>query len=272
VSVPVETVLDRILEARRRRIEESKARVPLARLQQSAEEHGNRRDFAAAISGATLRVIAELKQASPSRGILRQDYQPKEIASSYEAAGAAALSVLTEPDYFRGKLEDLAGARDAVGLPVLRKDFIVDDYQVYESAAAGADAILLIVAALADNDLKNLIELARRLKLATLVEVHTEEELRRAQEAGAQIIGVNNRDLKTLGVDLETSFRLRSKIPSSCLAVSESGIKAPADMKRLNEAGYDAVLIGERFMTRPDPGKELAELLGAASVAARPRV
>ena len=268
----METVLDRILEARRRRIEEAKARAPLAHVQKLAEAQPNRRDFAAAISGATLRVIAELKQASPSRGILRQDYQPKEIASSYEAAGAAALSVLTEPDYFRGKLEDLAGARDAVGLPVLRKDFIIDEYQVYESAAADADAILLVVAALADNDLKSLIELAGRLKLATLVEVHTQEELQRALDTGAQIIGVNNRDLKTLGVDIETSFRLRSRIPSSCLAVSESGIKTPADMKRLSEAGYDAVLIGERFMTQTHPGKELAEMLGAISGAARPRV
>jgi indole-3-glycerol phosphate synthase len=169
--------------------------------------------------------------------------------------------VLTEPEFFKGSLRHFREARLASALPILRKDFIVEDYQVYESSAAGADAILLIAAALADDDLVRLIGLAARLKLAALVEVHTEEEVRRAANAGARIIGVNNRNLKTLEVNLETSFRLRPLIPPTCLTVSESGIQSAADLRRLQSAGYNAALIGERFMTQPDPGRELAELL-----------
>lgn len=264
------TVLDQILAARRRRLEEARARMPLGELQRAAEARSDRRDFSQALRGPGLRVIAELKRASPSRGVLRTDFRPAEIARGYEAAGAAALSVLTEQDYFAGSLEDLRQARAAVELPVLRKDFIFDDYQLYEAAAAGADAVLLIVAALGAGELPHLIELSRSLKLAALVEVHTEEELRCALEAGARIVGVNNRNLKTLEVDLATSFRLRENIPPSCLAVSESGIKTADDMQRLSAAGFDAVLIGERFMTEPDPAITLAELLQGVSGAARP--
>ncbi len=255
------TVLDEIIAACRRRLEEARARVPVSQLQQAAEARHERRDFAGALSGNGLRVVAELKQASPSQGLLRNDYRCREIAQGYEAAGAAALSVLTEERFFRGSLTDLIDARDAVGLPVLRKDFILDGYQVYESVAAAADALLLIVAALSDKDLRNLIELCRHLQIASLVEVHTEEELDRALAAGARIIGVNNRNLKTFDVDLETSFRLRGKIPSSCVAVSESGIKTAADLRRLRGVGYDAVLIGEQLMTAGDPGQALATML-----------
>jgi indole-3-glycerol phosphate synthase len=222
------------------------------------------RDFTAAVSGPDIRVIAELKQASPSRGVLRKDYRVRELAQAYEAGGAAALSVLTEEDYFRGSLTELIDARDATGLPALRKDFIVEPYQVYESAAAGADALLLIVAALDDKELRELTELSHRLRIAGLVEVHTEDELSRAIDAGARLIGVNNRDLKTLEVDLETSFRLRPKIPEGCVAVSESGIKTPEDLRRLADAGFNAVLIGESLMVKEDPGVELARLLGGA--------
>lgn len=257
------------MAARRRRLEEARARVPLSQLQQAAEARHEGRDFTGALSGSGLRVIAELKQASPSRGLLRGDYRCREIAQGYEAAGAAALSVLTEEQFFRGSLTDLIDARDAVGLPVLRKDFILDGYQVYESVAAAADALLLIVAALPDKDLRNLTELCRRLHIAALVEVHTEEELDRALAAGAEIIGVNNRNLKTFEVNLETSFRLRGKIPSSCRAVSESGIQTGAELRRLREAGYDAVLIGERLMTAEDPGRELAGLLGDSKLESR---
>ena len=196
--------------------------------------------------GPGLHIIAELKKASPSRGLLRPDYRCRELAQGYEAAGAAALSVLTEGRFFQGSLTDLIDARDAVGLPVLRKDFIFDIYQVYESAAANADALLVIVAAVPDEALRDLIDVCGRLQLAALVEVHTEEEIGRAVNAGAGIIGVNNRDLKTFEVALETSLHLRGRIPPNCLAVSESGIRTAADLLRLQRAGYDAVLIGER--------------------------
>jgi len=259
-------VLDEIINARRRRLEEARKNSPLDQVEAAAARRHERRDFAAAISGQGLSVIAEMKQASPSRGLLRRDYRPRELAQQYEAAGAAALSVLTEEDYFRGSLTDLIDARDAVSLPVLRKDFILDDYQVYESVAAGADTVLLIVAALPDKELRGLIGLCERLRIAALVEAHTGEELDRALAVGARILGVNNRDLKTLKVDLETSFRLRAKIPSACLAVSESGIRTAADLRRLSEAGFDAVLIGEHFMASEDPGETLAAMLGAVEV------
>ena len=255
------SVLERIVAARRQRLAQARERTPLSRVQQAAEARHEHRDFAAALAGNGLRIIAELKQASPSRGVLRKDYQPRAIAQGYEAGGAAALSVLTEEEFFRGSLTDLIDARDAVGLPVLRKDFILDEYQVYESVAAGADALLLIVAALPDATLRRLVELSEQLQIAALVEVHSEGELDRALAARARIIGVNNRDLKTLEVRTEASLRLRSRIPSSCLAVSESGIKTADELHRLSDAGFNAVLIGEHLMRAPDPGKALAELL-----------
>jgi indole-3-glycerol phosphate synthase len=233
-----------------------------------AEARQERRDFAAALaSGADpgapqgLRVIAELKRASPSRGLLRQHYRRREIAWGYAGGGASALSVLTEEQYFLGSIQDLTEVRQAVEIPVLRKDFILESYQVYESVAAGADALLLIVAVLPEHDLRSLLDLCRQLRIAALVEVHTEAELERAVAAGAQIIGVNNRNLKTLEVNLETSFQLRAKMPRGCLAVSESGIKTAADLRRIRDAGFDAVLIGEGLMTQPDPGQALHELL-----------
>jgi len=258
------TVLEDIVAVRRRRIEEARARVPLGQVQGAAEARSERRDFPTALSSGALRVIAELKRASPSRGLLRGDYRPQEIALSYESAGAAALSVLTEEDFFLGSLGHLEAAREAVGLPVLRKDFILDAYQVFESVAVGADALLLMVTLLADRDLRNLLELCQQERIAALVEVHTEEELDRALATGAWLIGVNNRNLKTMEVTLETSLRLRAKIPSTCLAVSESGIKTAADLARLAAAGFNAVLIGEQLMAAPDPGRELAKLLSGA--------
>lgn len=270
------SVLREVVVARKRRVEEARARVPVEQLRRTAETRSDFRDFAAALSRpptdrGPLRVIAELKRASPSRGLLRRDYRPREIAGSYEAAGAAALSVLTEQDHFLGSLNDLVEARDAARLPALRKDFILDEYQVYESAAAGADALLLIVAALEDEGLRRLLALSRSMRMATLVEVHEEEELDRALEAGAEIIGVNNRDLKTLEVNLETSFRLRGRIPPRCVAVSESGIRAPADLRRLSETGFDAVLIGEHLIASEDPGHELADLLAGLRNFAAPQ-
>jgi len=255
------TYLDEIVAACQQRLEETRARIPLDKVQGAAQARHERRDFAGALSNRGLHIIAELKKASPSRGLLRPDYRGRELAQGYEAAGAAALSVLTEPQFFQGSLTDLIDARDAVGLPVLRKDFILDNYQVYESAAARADALLLIVAAVPDKVLPELVELCGRLQVAALVEVHTEEEVSRAVSAGASIIGVNNRDLETFEVTLETSLRLRDRIPSNCLAVSESGIRTVYDLLRLHKAGYDAVLIGEHLMTAEDPGRELAVMI-----------
>jgi len=260
-------VLGEIIAACRQRLAEARRHTSLGYWQSAAAARAERRDFARALAGhgtdgSRLRVIAELKRASPSRGLLRPDYRPPEIAAAYEAAGAAALSVLTEPQYFQGSVEDLQQARGAVSLPVLRKDFILDDYQVYESAAIGADAVLLIVAVHPDQHLRNLIKLCESLRLAALVEVHDEEELDRALAAGAQIIGVNNRNLKTMEVKLETSLRLKGRIPSPCLSVSESGIRTAEDLRSLAAAGFQAALMGERLMTAADPGRALAELLG----------
>lgn len=258
------TILEEIVAARKRRVNEARARVPLAVLKEAIEPSRVFRDFAGAISGPGIQVIAEMKQSSPSRGVLRNDYRPREIAQAYEAGGAAALSVVTEEDFFRGSLTDLIDARDAAGLPVLRKDFIVDPYQIYESVAAGADALLLIVAALDERELRALAEISRSLRIEALAEVHTEAELDRALAAGARIIGVNNRNLKNLEVNLETSFHLRPKIPAPCLAVSESGIETPEELRRLAEAGFNAALIGESLLAGDDPGRELARLLEGA--------
>jgi indole-3-glycerol phosphate synthase len=265
---PGRTILDNIVSTCRRKLEETRSALPLKRVQQTAEARQERRDFAAALAPAAgpgasqgLRVIAELKRASPSRGLLRQHYRPHEIALGYAGGGASALSVLTEEQYFLGSTQDLTEVRQAVEIPVLRKDFILEGYQVYESVAAGADALLLIVAVVPEHDLRSLLDLCKQLRIAALVEVHTEVELERAVAAGAQIIGVNNRNLKTLEVNLETSFQLRAKMPRGCLAVSESGIKTAGDLRRIRDAGFDAVLIGERLMTQPDPGKALQRLL-----------
>jgi len=255
------TCLGEIVAARRQQIAEARVRTPFEALMQAANARLERRDFAAALSAGPLTLIAELKRASPSGGVLRQQYRCDAIAQSYEDAGASALSVLTEERHFLGSLHDLETVRAAVRLPVLRKDFILEDYQIYESVVAGADAVLLIVAALSDEDLRGFIDLCRGLKIAPLVEVHDESELKRALAAGARTIGVNNRDLKTLGVDLETSLRLRPGIPAGCIAVSESGIKTTQDLRNLADAGYHAVLIGERFMTAADPGAALREML-----------
>lgn len=258
------TILDEILAARAARIRQAQARAPLEDLERAAVARSDFRSFRGHLAAGGLGVIAEMKKASPSAGLLRSEYAPTLLARGYEDSGAAALSVLTEEDYFQGSLDHLRQARAATRLPVLRKDFIIEPYQVVESAAGGADALLLIVAALSPAQLRNLIELSRRFNLAALVEVHTEEELARALDEGADVIGINNRDLKTLEVKLETSFRLREKIPVQCLTVAESGIKAGEDLKRLREAGFDAALIGERLMRSGDPGRALGEMLAGA--------
>ena len=208
-----------------------------------------------------VQVIAECKRRSPSKGVLREDYDPAVIARGYAAGGAAALSILTEPTFFDGSLEHLAAVRAAVEIPLLRKDFISDEYQLIEARAAGADAVLLIVAGLADEPLLRLLRRAEAEGFAVLVEVHSREELRRAIGAGATMVGVNSRNLKTLTVDLRLHDELVLGIPAGTTAVAESGLTSGADLRRLRDTGYDAFLIGERFMSVADPGEALAALL-----------
>jgi len=209
----------------------------------------------------SINVIAECKRRSPSRSVLRAAYDPVSIATGYERAGAAAISILTEPGFFDGSLDHLVAVRQAVGIPLLRKDFIVDEYQLLEARAAGADAILLIVAALDDRALVSLSRAARDLGLAALVEVHSADECRRAVDAGAAIVGVNNRNLRTLQVDLDASRQIAGLLPKSVMAISESGLKTPAEVQAMRSLGYRAFLMGERFMIEPDPGAALKTLL-----------
>ena len=219
------------------------------------------RDFVAAISRDSINVLAELKPASPSRGVLRDPFDAVELAKSLESAGAAALSVLTEEEFFQGSLKNMRDARKNTNLAVLRKDFIFDPWQVWESRANDADSFLLIVAALGDIQLGELIILGRELGMEPLVEVHKREELERALTAGARVIGVNNRDLKTLTVRMETSYELIADIPENCIAVCESGLRSNEDLRKLRAAGFDAFLIGEHLMLSEDPGAALAQLL-----------
>jgi len=257
------TVLDRIIEARRAAIAHRKKSVPEAALRFGVKHALPVRDFVAALARDSLNVIAELKKASPSRGLIRADFDPVTLAKSLEIAGAAALSVLTEEEFFQGDLKHMRDARAAVGLPVLRKDFIVDPWQVWEARATNADSFLLIVAALDDASLAELLALGRELEMEPLVEVHTREELTRALAVGARIVGVNNRNLRTLEVRVETSQELIEMIPEECIAVCESGLGAHEDLTRLRAAGFDAFLIGEHLMAQPDPGAALRILLGS---------
>ncbi len=223
------------------------------------------------VSDDGIRVIAECKRRSPSRGVLRSNFDPAAIALGYQAAGAAAISVLTEPAFFDGELDHLRSVRAAVMLPVLRKDFVVTEYQVLEARAIGADAVLLIVAALDDPDLRRLLGAARTLGLAALVEVHDETELARAVDSGADVIGVNNRNLRTLEVDLDASVSLVAKIPQRVVAVAESGIRTSDDLTMLRGAGYDACLVGESLLTTEDPGAALAVLIRETGCVTRNR-
>jgi indole-3-glycerol phosphate synthase len=258
------TVLDRILEACRAEVEHRKRVLPETALKYGVKAASPIRDLAAALSRDALNIIAELKPASPSRGVIRDPFDAAVLAQTLESAGAAALSVLTEPEFFRGSLKNLRLAHDCVKLPALRKDFIFDLWQVWESRANDADSFLLIVAILPDSLLTELIALGRELGMEPLVEVHTAAELDRALAAGSQMIGVNNRDLKTLAVRPETSFELIERIPEQCVAVAESGIRSHADLLRLRESGFDGFLIGENLMQASDPGAALTALLRPA--------
>jgi indole-3-glycerol phosphate synthase len=255
------TVLDQIVEARRAAIARRQKSVPETVLRFGVKQALPVRDFAAALSRESLNVIAELKKASPSRGLIRSDFDPGTLAKVLESAGAAALSVLTEEEFFRGDLKHMREARAAVGLPVLRKDFIIDPWQVWEARATNADSFLLIVAALSDALLAELLALGRELGMEPLVEVHTLQELTRALSADARIIGVNNRDLRTLEVRVDTSYELIEAVPDQCVAVSESGLHSHDDLTQLRAAGFDAFLIGEHLMRQPDPAAALRALL-----------
>jgi len=258
-------LLAAIVGATRRRVDVRASQMPLDELERRAAgvepRPGSFRE--ALLRTDRLNVIAECKRRSPSRGVLKADYDPPAIARAYERAGAAAISVLTEPTFFDGHLDHLAAARRATGVPILRKDFIVDRYQILESRAAGADAILLIVAALTPPGLAQLHEAATEAGLDVLVEIHDLFELPVALDAGASIVGVNNRNLRTLAVDTDVSRAAVDLIPDEVVAVAESGLKTSRDLQDLKSAGYDAFLIGERFMTSSDPGEALAALLGS---------
>jgi indole-3-glycerol phosphate synthase len=258
-------VLDRIVHAKAKRLEHSKRVAPAEQLKEEALRACQTRranSFAEALSAhGSVNVIAEVKHRSPSKGVIRDDFDPVGIARSYSDAGAAALSVLCEEDFFGGSLDHLAAIRKQVDLPLLRKDFIFDAYQIHESIQARADAVLLIVAILEDELLMRLIDLATKLRLDTLVEVHSVAEMERAKRAGAKIIGVNNRDLTTFKVDLGASIELAPLAPEGAILVSESGINAAGEIQLLKSAGFHAFLIGEHFMRAADPGNALRTLI-----------
>ena len=263
------TFLEDILAATRRRVRECRSNANLSQLEKEAAQRLPRgfRKQLEAVSRSGAAVIAELKKASPSRGVIRSDFDVAALARELQQAGAAALSVLTEEEYFSGSLENLKLASIATELPCLRKDFIVDEFQVVEARANGADAVLLITAALAQEELIALARRAAELQLDVLCEVHDEEELGRALDAGCELIGVNSRDLKTFKVDLATAFRIADMLPHGVTAVAESGVESGADVARLRAAGYDAFLIGETLMRAPSPGAALDSLLVQARAA-----
>jgi len=254
-------MLDKIITSKRAEVEQSKQSLPVSALKELIARRKAPLDFAAAIGGHDVKLIAEVKRASPSRGVLCRNFDPVGLASAYARGGAAAISVLTESNYFKGSLDHLAAIREEVGLPLLRKDFIFDPYQVYESRAYGADALLLIVAILDEEQLLELLSLGNRLGLGCLVEVHREDEVARALDCGARIIGINNRDLDTFEVDIDTTRKLRPLIPREYIVVSESGISRQRDIEKMKEWGVNAVLVGEALVTAGDLPAKMKELI-----------
>ena len=259
----MDTVLDKIVATKRSEIIAAKAARPEALLRDLAAQSPKPRDFFGALAApGDIRLIAEVKKASPSRGLIRADFDPVDIARTFERHGASCLSVLTDEQYFQGSLSYLRDVRASVGLPVLRKDFILDAYQLYEARAAGADAVLLIAECLDDCNLRSLHRAAVDLGMAPLVELYEPDNLPRVFDAGATLIGINNRDLRTFETDLEHTLRLRDRVPDECVLVSESGIRTRADVQRLAAAGVDAILVGETLMASADIGAAVDELLG----------
>ncbi len=254
-------ILDEIVAHKKLELESAKRATPLAALKERMARARIPRGFEHALTQPKdISLIAEIKKASPSAGVIRNGFDPVEIGRIYERSGAAAISVLTDEHFFGGHLASLDKVRSAVTVPVLRKDFIIDEYQLYESSAFGADAVLLIVAILSDQELKDFLALLNELGMGALVEVHTHQERDRALGAGARIIGINNRDLRTFEVDLATTMQLASDLPQGIPCVSESGIKTHEDIQRLREAGVDAALIGTAFMAAEDISAKIEEL------------
>lgn len=257
------TILQRIVATKRESVQRAKLHQSEAALRRKLPDAPPVRDFLAALRGGTsIRLIAEVKKASPSKGVIRPQFDPVAIARTYRDHGAACISVLTDEPYFQGRLEYLGQIRDEVDLPVLRKDFIIDSYQVLEARVAGADAVLLIAECLADSLLEELYGLVRQLGMTPLVEFYEPENLPRVLRLGAELIGVNNRNLRTFEVDLGHTIRMRREIPGDRLVVGESGIACRDDVRRLEQAGVQAILVGEALMASPDPGKAIDELLG----------
>ena len=255
-------ILDTIIAHKRRELAAEQAQVPLTKLEAEVINLPPTRNFRNAITGSgTVKLIAEVKKKSPSKGIIREDFHPVSIAETYVKNGAAAISVLTDKHFFAGELDYLRAIRDTVDVPLLRKDFTIDPYHIYQARVAGADAILLIVAALTASQLRTFMDVADSLSLASLVEVHTPEELAIALDVDAQIIGINNRDLHTFHTDLATTFRLRDTIPADRVVVSESGIYSREDVTKLQEAGVHAMLVGESLMRSPDIGQQVRLLI-----------
>lgn len=253
-------ILDDIIDHKRGEVADAKKRVPVERLRDGLAPRESGRFFDAIGGPENLSIIAEVKKASPSKGVFREDFDPAEIARAYAEGGASAISVLTDGKYFQGEAAHLVSARDASGLPALRKDFIIDEYQIWETAAMGADAMLLIVAVLSRKQLSDYIALASQAGLDVLVEVHDEPQLEIALEAGARIIGINNRDLRTFKTDIGVTLRLAGGIPEDCVIVSESGIHTGDDARHVREAGADAVLVGEALMLSGDVAAKIREL------------
>ncbi len=257
------TILDEIIAYKRRVVAEAKQRISHGELQKQWDLVREPVSLIENLTaGEDIALIAEIKKASPSKGVIREDFDPVEIGRVYEKNGAAAISVLTDVKYFQGSDDSLKAVSEAVELPVLRKDFVVDPYQIHEARTIGASAVLLIVSALSQRDLAGMLAVCRESKLGALVEVHTREEARMALDAGAELLGVNNRDLKTFKTDLRTTFDLMEHLPDELVTVSESGIETRDQVVRLREAGVDAVLVGEHLMRHPDVGRKLRALLG----------
>lgn len=265
------TVLDRICNDKRAHVDLKKSQTPLSLLQEDIKNLPATRGFIDALVGQNLALIAEVKKASPSKGIIRADFDPVVIARAYESAGASCLSVLTDEPYFQGHDDYLRAVRAAVSCPLLRKDFMIDEYQVYEARALGADCILLIMAALGDAQAEELYALATSLGLDTLFEVHDEQELDRTMALSPRMVGVNNRNLKTLDVSLETGLSLGRSIPDTVLKVAESGIETPEHVARFQEAGFTTFLIGESLMRQPDIAAATHKILGGVDTEPEPK-
>ncbi len=255
-------ILNDIIRYKKEELSETKRMFPLADIKARASDAGPVRCFGKALTAAGIGLIAEVKKASPSKGVIRRDFDPVSIARTYEESGASCISVLTERKFFQGMLESLGNIRKAVGLPLLRKDFVIDEYQIFEARAAGADAILLIAACLEKQQVADFLGLAGQSGLDVLVESHTYKELDKSLMAGASIVGINNRDLATFTVSLQTTIDLLQDIPDDLTVVSESGIKTREDVLMLQKAGVDAILVGESLMREKDIGRKVKELLG----------